>query len=1069
VITFDVTAFFQWLRLRGWRIGVDQYVLAHAVATRAEWTELDELRDLLGPLVCRTSEEQSAFGPVFHEWCATRAVAAVEPPVVPVVERVAEPSRSYVRFIAIAPFLPLALFIGLYFFVDPDKVVQTGVDIIAANRPTLDALSFDWLSIAANLAGIVVAAVALLYWIRRKRRRILRQALVRDDLEEQLLRVGTIQLPPAYLRRTAQQLRVRRAAEGQELAIDRTIDATASSGGWLTLEYRATTTQPEYVLLIERAGRHDHVVDFTSAVARWLAREGVIVSAYTFQGDPRTLWKTGTRELMPLAEVIRLHRGDRLIVVSDGAAFVSRLTGRLNRWSEELAAWEERVILTPQPVTAWGARERILAGDGGFLVAPLGVDSLRRVVEKLNQQRATSDAMPQGVGRLPEILRANPWQWVDREPPPRAQVDRLIAELRESLPPRTFTWLAACAVYPALHTEITLYLAHALGISGSLDGQVYALARLPWFRRGFMPEWLRVRLIEEMSAEDETAAREALQRLFLTALSKTAPGAFSLPIVTRPSLFGRLAWLNFLRDLVSVRSDRGPLHDRVLLDFLRGTRRRPLGVTLPQAIAALLDRARGRRKERAPNPIGTTGQIWLAYSGVGSLFVLVRTKVGEELHWHAANGFFHGVSAIGAMAVGAAAVGTTETRIPIWLTGTLAGAFLASLLGQLHSALRGLRRPLNIMRLPADTLASIDLGNLKIAPLPRTPSPAVGGSLDSSVRRRLINVALLLGLTEGFCGVAVVLDSPSVLPAQWVYPAFLGFVAIAGVGLRDVIRPIHWYWVATLATVAAFGFDAAGDPRAMGALAIVNQLRWMAGAATIGDAFPHRLIAPALAWCAIARIAAISLSLALPADAPRAGLAIVLTAVAAVRVGVFVRGAPFDPQHQSRGFAPWAVWIATVVSIGSFSAVTAEPFTQWTQLAVAIVIGSAWMLISRSSAAQSWMLYLIVLGQMVLASAGVLTPGVTSALEAVLIAPLLLALGLMIAGSSLRLVVVVFAAALLYVADAVVNRLDLSEMLGWGVASILLPLLLFRGLLEWLPAPFGSPIRERTPKHEAPT
>jgi len=45
------------------------------------------------------------------------------------------------------------------------------------------------------------------------------------------------------------------------------------------------------------------------------------------------------------------------------------------------------------------------------------------------------------------------------------------------------------------------------------------LARLPWFRYGYMPDWLREQLIKDLSLSQEDKIRTVLYKLFLTALS----------------------------------------------------------------------------------------------------------------------------------------------------------------------------------------------------------------------------------------------------------------------------------------------------------------------------------------------------------------------------------------------------------------------------------------------------------------------------------------------------------------------------------------------------------------------
>lgn len=88
--------------------------------------------------------------------------------------------------------------------------------------------------------------------------------------------------------------------------------------------------------------------------------------------------------------------------------------------------------------------------------------------------------------------------------------------------PSGYEWFSACAIYPAVQWHLTLYL----GINLTDNGQQHALfhiktlsalSQLPWFRHGSMPNWLRERLIKDMSMEQERNIRQLIYQLLLNA------------------------------------------------------------------------------------------------------------------------------------------------------------------------------------------------------------------------------------------------------------------------------------------------------------------------------------------------------------------------------------------------------------------------------------------------------------------------------------------------------------------------------------------------------------------------
>src|SRR5215469_5628103 len=76
------------------------------------------------------------------------------------------------------------------------------------------------------------------------------------------------------------------------------------------------------------------------------------------------------------------------------------------------------------------------------------------------------------------------------------ELDALCVELQNGLGPFGYQWLCACAVYPGLRLPITSYLgaelARVVHRKVPDEAEHMALARLPWFRSGWMPDELRL-------------------------------------------------------------------------------------------------------------------------------------------------------------------------------------------------------------------------------------------------------------------------------------------------------------------------------------------------------------------------------------------------------------------------------------------------------------------------------------------------------------------------------------------------------------------------------------------------
>ena len=119
--------------------------------------------------------------------------------------------------------------------------------------------------------------------------------------------------------------------------------------------------------------------------------------------------------------------------------------------------------------------------------------------------------------------------------------DQLCCSLSEQLGPFGYQWLCACAVYPVLQLALTVHLgdelAAAAGRNRPSEQELLTICRLPWFRKGWMPDELRLRLARDVAGPFQDIVREAISRFVFSALS-TSPEADgrppSLHLVVRP-------------------------------------------------------------------------------------------------------------------------------------------------------------------------------------------------------------------------------------------------------------------------------------------------------------------------------------------------------------------------------------------------------------------------------------------------------------------------------------------------------------------------------------------------------
>ena len=91
------------------------------------------------------------------------------------------------------------------------------------------------------------------------------------------------------------------------------------------------------------------------------------------------------------------------------------------------------------------------------------------------------------------------------------------------IPPHLHDWVRACAIFPSLQWELTLYVGQQLTDIQSIDlrgkellttENLQKIARLPWFVQGVMPPEVREELLDQLHDYVELQLRMRLQELF---------------------------------------------------------------------------------------------------------------------------------------------------------------------------------------------------------------------------------------------------------------------------------------------------------------------------------------------------------------------------------------------------------------------------------------------------------------------------------------------------------------------------------------------------------------------------
>jgi hypothetical protein len=412
--------------------------------------------------------------------------------------------------------------------------------------------------------------------------------------------------------------RQREKVVSRELNVVRTVEHSVKQGGWLNPIYDRLLIPPEYLVLVDRRGRFDHLAEFVEGMIKRLETHGVFITAYVFDGDPRLCFPLQGKDApRSLNELAARYDNMRLIIFSEAQGLLSPVSGRLAPWSRLFNRWIHRSVLTPESPMNWGVTEHELQRE--FTVLPGTTDGLATFMRIIQGEEKVGEINAWADSAVPAILQERPQRWIERDAPPASQIDALLEELRVYLGEEGYAWFESCAVYPELQWQITITLGKLLkdknGISLLDSKRMIDLARLPWFRYGIMPDWLRTRLVLDLEPDQEEEIRAVLEALLVTAVQGHGESLNLEVAYERRDWTSRFA-RPLLRLLQRVADTENPVRDHVFLDFM--LQRFNLAVRVPETF-------RRQLFSRIGDQVGW--KLLLQWIGVNLLPVITLTIV----------------------------------------------------------------------------------------------------------------------------------------------------------------------------------------------------------------------------------------------------------------------------------------------------------------------------------------------------------------------------------------------------------------------------------------------------------
>lgn len=402
-------------------------------------------------------------------------------------------------------------------------------------------------------------------------------------------------------RKAIHALRGYRQRETTEIDVGKTVNRAIELNGFTEPVLESVPEIIEYIALFDRRAARDHFTRYAESLVDTLRRADIHVTSGYFSGGLERVWVPDiAADSMTLADLFTHRPHHRILLFAEGNALINTANHEFYPWTLPIKDREDVGILTSAPPADWSVSEWRLRSMGNLVFSAdrLGLQSLG---SSITTGQMSPPLVLYEVSGIPRGLVETSARWKQSQKPPRRAVRQLTAELRNCLGEDGFKWLCATAIYPVLNWELTIFLGSRIVRNWSRDGllverRLLDICRMPWFRTGVMPAWLRWHLIGFLSKAERDEIRGQLACLIDAAQRSDDPDAPRIDISEVPEsapLIDTEEIEAFLEP--EVQGALSDFRDYIFSNTLRGRHPRKFEARLPRsarsAVASTLDNA----------------------------------------------------------------------------------------------------------------------------------------------------------------------------------------------------------------------------------------------------------------------------------------------------------------------------------------------------------------------------------------------------------------------------------------------------------------------------------------------
>ena len=371
---------------------------------------------------------------------------------------------------------------------------------------------------------------------------------------------------------------------GVEVDWEATAEATSKEAGFFSPKYKLNSIKSsEVIFLVEKNGANDQLGDFYCDYICLLIQEGVSAEVYFYNGDVRFLQRgvvansciCAEASLVSLCSLVVADAEQCLIVFGTGRGFYRVSDGVIpNDLKKTFKKISRKLFLTPVPFPDWSSFETCLELIG-FSVLPSDVGSFSRVEEWIVSGSVIHVPDEMSWRGYPELILRDPDLWMHDSVPSDGEL--VVRQLECYLGSGGLILISIFGVYPIYNWGKTKYIAYNFYLD---FGRIYfsseseffnclcRILALPWFRNGYMPEWIRGLLAYNLNLQS-AVLKNAARKYFsnLNSLSSRQFQVWEEFLLLKNALLLRIPLLRVLKLSPFSWEESTLLFDRVYLHY----------------------------------------------------------------------------------------------------------------------------------------------------------------------------------------------------------------------------------------------------------------------------------------------------------------------------------------------------------------------------------------------------------------------------------------------------------------------------------------------------------------------